>query len=634
MSEKQTLGFQTEVKQLLQLMIHSLYSNSEIFLRELISNASDAADKLRFLSLENSQLLEDDSELAIQIDIDKDAKTLTIRDNGIGMSRDDVISQLGTIAKSGTKEFLQTLTGDQAKDANLIGQFGVGFYSAFIVADKVVVHTRKAGCDKGEAIAWESRGEGDYTIETITKDQRGTDVILHLRDDAKEFLEEWRIRNIISKYSDHIGLPIKMRKMEDSQEDSEKDSTPATVEYEVVNRATALWTLSRNDIQEKDYQEFYKHIAHDFEDPLSWSHNRVEGKQHYISLLYIPKRAPFDLWNRDKAHGLKLYVQRVFIMDDAEQFLPMYLRFVKGIVDSSDLPLNISREILQNSPMVETIRKGCVSKILSMLEKIAENDAEKYQTFWNAFGNVLKEGPGEDYANRDRIAKLLRFATTHKNTPVQDVSLTEYVSRLKEGQDKIYYITAENFSAASNSPHLEIFRQKDIEVILLSDRVDEWLISHLAEFEGKQFVSVTKGNLDLGTIEDEATKEEHKKAEDEFANLVEKVKTTLTERVKDVRVTHRLTDSPACIVVDEHEMSSQLQRLMREAGQALPESKPILEINPKHPLVLRLRDENNQQHFTNLAEVLLDQAILAEGGHLPDPANFVKKLNGLLLEVA
>ncbi len=635
-AQKETLGFQTEVKQLLQLMIHSLYSNKEIFLRELISNSSDAIDKLRFQAIENPELTAKDADFKVVVDIDKDNKTITIRDNGVGMSREDVINHLGTIAKSGTKEFLQSLTGDKAKDAKLIGQFGVGFYSAFIVADLVTVKTLKAGLANNEAILWESKGEGDYTIETIEKESRGTEVILHLKAEDTEFLEEWRLRNIVQKYSDHIGVPIEMLKMEmpEAESEDEEEKTPKKPEYEVINKARALWTLPRSDIKEQDYQEFYKHISHDFEDPLTWTHNRVEGKQQYTTLLYLPAHAPYDLWNRDSPRGLKLYVQRVFIMDDAEQFLPLYLRFVKGIVDSNDLPLNISREILQNSPMVETIKKGCVNKVLGMLEKIAEKDQEKYSKVWSAFGQVLKEGPAEDFSNKDRIAKLIRFATTYKDTEVQDVSFAEYVSRMKEGQDKIYYVTAENFNAAKNSPHLEIFRKKGIEVILFYDRIDEWLTSHINEFEGKQFVSVAKGNLDLGELDDEQEKEEQKKTETSFSDLVEKLKITLGERVKEVRVTHRLTDSPACIVVDDHEMSAQLQRLMKEAGQAIPDVKPIFEVNPTHPVIERLHQDMENKHFDDWAFVLLDQAVLAEGGQLPDPANYVKRLNGLLLEVA
>ncbi len=633
--QKETLSFQTEVKQLLQLMIHSLYSNKEIFLRELISNASDANDKLRFQALKHPEFLKDNTELKITIDIDKDAKTITVSDNGIGMDRDDIIAHLGTIAKSGTKEFLQSLTGDQSKDSSLIGQFGVGFYSTFIVADKVTVISRKAGLAADQAVQWQSAGEGEYDIAETSKDSTGTDVILHLRDEDKEFLEEWRLRNIIHKYSDHIGFPIYMQKMTMPSEEEDKDKAQDKApEYEVVNKATALWTLPRKDIKDEEYKEFYKHISHDFQDPLLWSHNRVEGKHQYISLLYVPAHAPYDLWNRESPRGLKLYVQRVFIMDDAEQFLPLYLRFVKGVIDSNDLPLNVSREILQHSDLVDAIRKGCVSKILTMLEKIAKDEPEKYQQFWKAFGQVMKEGPGEDFANKEKIAKLLRFATTYKDSDEQDVSLDEYISRMQSGQDKIYYVTAENFSAAKNSPHLEIFRKKNIEVLLLSDRIDEWLTSHLQEFEGKKLISVAKGDLDLGDMEDEKTKEEHKKTEDDFADFTKKVQETLGERVKEVRVTHRLTDSPACIVVEEHEMSGQLQRLMKEAGQALPEVKPILEINPTHPVIMKLKTDSANKHFADWSVVILDQAILAEGGHLSDPAGFVKKLNGLLLEVA
>jgi molecular chaperone HtpG len=632
---QETLGFQTEVKQLLHLMIHSLYSNKEIFLRELVSNASDALDKRRFMALDDSAL-QSEQELAIHIDFNEKERTVTVRDNGIGMSREEIIQHLGTIAKSGTKEFLQSLTGDDAKDAKLIGQFGVGFYSSFIVADKVIVNSRKAGTPPEAGVRWESAGEGEYTVAEVTLEQPGTEVILHLRADEDEFLESYRLRSIITKYSDHIGFPIYMRKIEvpSGEDESENKAPTQSEEYEVVNKATALWTVPKNEIKEEEYQEFYKHISHDFEAPMTWSHNRVEGKTQYISLLYIPSHAPFDLWNREQPRGLKLYVQRVFIMDDVEQFLPSYLRFVKGIVDSNDLPLNVSREILQGSKVVDTIRKGCASKVLSMLDSMAKNDVENYQKIWNEFGQVIKEGPGEDFANKEKIAKLLRFASSHKNTSTQDVSLDEYISRMKGGQDKIYYITADNFNAAANSPHLEVFRKKDIEVLLLSDRVDEWLVSHLTEYEGKQLQSIAKGDLDLGDLEDEQTKEAHKKTEEEFTDFIPKVKEVLKDRVEEVKITHRLTDSPACIVASQFGMSAHLQRMMKEAGQFAPEMKPVLELNPTHPLVKRLKSEDNQEKFADWANILLDQAILAEGGHLTEPATFVKRLNSMLMEVA
>ena len=630
---KETLGFQTEVKQLLHLMIHSLYSNREIFLRELVSNASDACDKLRFEALDNAALYGDDSELKIRIAFDKDARTITISDNGIGLSRDDAIAHLGTIAKSGTREFFSALTGDQAKDAHLIGQFGVGFYSSFIVADKVTVISRKAGLEAGQAVRWESAGEGDFSVEMTEKAGRGTDVILHLRDGEDEFLNGWRLKSIIRKYSDHITLPIVMKA---EKWDEEKKEQVATDEDETVNQANALWARPKSEITEEQYQEFYKHVAHDFENPLGWIHAKVEGKQEYTQLLYIPARAPFDLWDRNARHGVKLYVKRVFIMDDAEQLMPLYMRFVRGVVDSADLPLNVSREILQQSKDIETIRGGCVKKVLSLLEGMADSDdaaeKEKYAGFWKEFGNVLKEGVGEDFANKERIAKLLRFASTHNDTTEQNVSLADYVSRMKEGQEKIYYVTAETFLAAKNSPHLEIFRKKGIEVLLLSDRVDEWVVSHLTEFEGKQLVSVAKGGLDLGSLEDETEKKEQEKEASEFKELTEKIQQSLTERVKEVRVTHRLTDSPACLVADEFDMSGNLARILKAAGQQAPMSKPILEINPKHPVVLRLKYEDKK--FDDWAAVLFDQALLAEGGQLDDPATFVKRVNDLMLAMS
>ncbi len=620
--EKETLGFQAEVKQLLQLMIHSLYSNKEIVLRELISNASDAADKLRFEALANNGLYENDSDLKIRVSFDKDARTLTISDNGIGMSRQEVIDNIGTIAKSGTKEFLSALSGDQAKDANLIGQFGVGFYSSFIIADKVSLITRRAG--DTDAVQWESSGEGDYTLETVEKPARGTDIILHLRDGEDEFLNDWKLKSIIRKYSDHITLPIVMKKSE--WKDGEQVPTD---EDEVVNKASALWARSKSEISEEDYQEFYKHVSHDFENPLTWSHNRVEGKQEYISLLYIPSKAPFDLYDRERRHGIKLYVKRVFIMEDAEKLMPQYLRFVRGVIDSADLPLNVSREILQHSKDIDAIKAGSVKKVLGLLEDLAENKPEEYSKFWNEFGRVLKEGPGEDFANKDKIAGLLRFASTLLDTEEQVVSLKAYIERMKEGQDKIYYITADSFAAAQHSPHLEIFRKKGIEVLLLSDRVDEWLLGSLTEFEGKPLQSVAKGDLDLGKLEDDTEKEQQKKVEDESKSLVEKIQVTLGEKVKEVRVTHRLTDSPACLVAGEHDLSGNLERMFKAAGQKTPESKPVLEINPSHRLLDLLKAEEGAR-FDDLAHVLFDQALLAEGGQLEDPASFVKRMNSLL----
>ncbi|HEY9210301.1 MAG TPA: molecular chaperone HtpG [Methylotenera sp.] len=620
---KESMAFQAEVKQLLQLMIHSLYSNKEIVLRELISNASDAADKLRFEALANGALYENDSELKIRIAFDKEARTLTIADNGIGMSRDEVISHIGTIAKSGTKEFFSALTGDQAKDANLIGQFGVGFYSAFIIADKVTLTTRRAGAT--EAVRWESAGEGDYTLEDADKVSRGTEIVLHLREGEDEFLNDWKLKSIIRKYSDHIMLPIVMKKTE------WKDGAEvATDEDETVNKASALWARSKNDITEEEYQEFYKHVSHDFENPLAYTHSRVEGKQEYISLLYIPGKAPFDLYDRERSHGIKLYVKRVFIMEDAEKLMPQYLRFVRGVIDTSDLPLNVSREILQSSRDVEAIKAGSVKKVLSLLEDMAENKPEDYAKFYKEFGRVLKEGPGEDFANKEKIAGLLRFASTKADTDVQEVSLKDYISRMQLEQDVIYYITADSFAAAQHSPHLEIFRKKGIEVLLMSDRVDEWLLGSLTEFEGKKLQSIAKGDLDLGKLESETEKEIQKKIEEEAKTLVEKIKQSLGEQVKDVRVTHRLTDSPACLVSDEHDLSGNLARILKSAGQKAPETKPILEINPTHKLVKRIEAESADDVFTDLAHVLFDQALLAEGGMLEDPASFVKRMNSLI----
>ncbi|TMO87819.1 molecular chaperone HtpG [Pseudoalteromonas spongiae] len=633
-AQKETFGFQTEVKQLLQLMIHSLYSNKEIFLRELVSNASDAADKLRFLALENNDLYEGNGELRVRISADKDANTVTISDNGIGMSREEVISSLGTIAKSGTAEFFQNLTGDQARDSQLIGQFGVGFYSAFIVADSVTVRTRKAG--EAQATEWHSQGEGEYTLADIDKAERGTEIILHLRDDEKEFLEEFRLRSIVTKYSDHVSIPVEMYQAPtEESEGPDGEKIPATPgEWQAINKATALWTRDKSEISDEEYKEFYKHVGHDWEEPLTWAHNKVEGKTEYTSLLYIPKKAPFDMWNRERQHGLKLYVQRVFIMDDAEQFMPNYLRFVKGLLDSNDLPLNVSREILQDNKVTQAIRKGCTSRVLKMLDRMGKNKPEEYQTFWNEFGQVIKEGPAEDMANKEAIAKLLRFASTDSDLETQNVSLEQYIARMKEGQDKIYYVVADSFQAAKSSPHLEIFRKKGIEVLLLSDRVDEWMMSHLTEFDGKQLASITRGDLDLGDLDDEESKKEQEASEKEVEALIERVKTALGDKVKEVRFTHRLTDSPACVVADEHDMSSQMQKLMEQIGQQAPETKPVFELNPEHQLVKHLNDVQDEDNFAQWADVLLDQALLAERGSLKDPAGFVSRLNKLMLDLS
>lgn len=635
-AEKETLGFQAEVKQLLHLMIHSLYSNKEIFLRELISNASDAADKLRFEAINNDALYGDDHELKIKVSFDKAARTITISDNGIGMSREEAIAHLGTIAKSGTKEFFSKLSGDQQADAALIGQFGVGFYSGFIVADRITVESRRAGADASQAVRWESTGEGDYSVEQIEKAGRGTDVILHLREGEGELLSSWKLKSIIRKYSDHISIPIVMQKEE---WDEEKKETVLKDELETVNQASALWARSKSDITREQYDEFYKHVSHDFQPPLAHTHNRVEGRSEYTQLLYIPSHAPFDLWDRNKRGGIKLYVRRVFIMDDAEQLMPVYLRFVKGVIDSNDLPLNVSREILQESRDVRVIREGSTKRVLGMLEEMANSEEQegkdKYVTFWKEFGQVLKEGIGEDSTNKDRIAKLLRFASTHNDSAEQAVSFADYIGRMKEGQDKIYYVTAESFTAAKNSPHLEIFRKKGVEVLLLTDRVDEWMLSFLTEFEGKELVSVAKGGLDLGKLEDEAEKKEHAETETQYKDLVEKMKGVLGEKAKDVRVTFRLTDSPACLVADEHELSANLLRMLKAAGQNAPESKPILEINPNHPLVTRLKYEDaDSPRFADWSHILFDQAMLAEGGNLADPASFVKRLNEMLLATA
>ncbi|WP_126812950.1 molecular chaperone HtpG [Marinobacter salarius] len=625
-SQKETLGFQTEVKQLLNLMIHSLYSNKEIFLRELISNASDAEDKLRFAALKDDSLFEGDPELKIRLDFDAEKNTVTLSDNGIGMNRDDVIQNLGTIAKSGTAEFLKQLSGDEKKDSKLIGQFGVGFYSSFIVADSVEVFTRRAGAPVEEGVHWQSAGDGQFTIENVDLNERGTQIVLHLKDDAKEFADGFRLRNLVKKYSDHISFPVLMKS--ESEEEGEKG------EYETVNDATALWTLSRSEIKDEEYKEFYKHIAHDFEDPLTWSHNKVEGKLDYTSLLYVPGRAPFDLYNREAPRGLKLYVQRVFIMDDAEQFLPLYLRFTKGVIDSNDLSLNVSREILQNDSTVESIRTAVTKRVLDMLSKLSKKEPEQYQKFWNEFGTVLKEGPAEDFSNREKIGGLLRFASTHTGEQAQTVSLDEYIGRMKEGQSKIYYITADNFMAAKSSPHLEVFRKKGIEVLILSDRIDEWMMGYLNEYDGKQFQDVARGDLDLGEVETEEDKKHKEEAAEEHKNLLERIKTALDDRVQEVRVTNRLTDSPACLVVGDFDMGAQMKKIMEAAGQKVPDSKPIFEINVEHPLVQRLENEQGEDRFKELSAVLLDQATLASGEQLQDPGAYVSRLNRLLLELA
>lgn len=627
---KERMSFQAEAKQLLQLMIHSLYSNKEIFLRELISNASDAADKLRFEGLTDSALYESDSDLKIRVSYDSAARTITVSDNGIGMSRQEVIDHIGTIAKSGTREFFNSLTGDQVKDAHLIGQFGVGFYSSFIVADKVTLLTRRAGLTVEHGVRWESGGEGDYTLETVNKDQRGTEITLHLREGEDELLNGMRLRSIIRKYSDHITLPIVMKKEEWSEEEK---ANKISDEDETINQASALWARPKNEITVEQYNEFYKHVAHDFEPPLTYLHAKVEGKQEYTQLLYIPSRAPFDMFDREHRHGIKLYVQRVFIMDDAEKLMPNYLRFVRGVIDSNNLPLNVSREILQESKDIESIRAGVVKKVLGLIEDLAKKEddegKEKFKKFWQEFGQVLKEGVGEDFANRERIAGLLRFISTHDESDQASVSLSDYISRMKEGQDKIYYVTADSLNAAKNSPHLEIFRKKGIEVILLSERVDEWLVAHLTEFDGKPLQSVAKGSLDLGDMEDAAEKQAHEKEASEFNDLIEKMKNVLNDQVKDVRVTYRLTESPACLVADTHDMSGNLERLLKSAGQKVGHTKPILEINTQHPMVRRLKTE--EKHFDDWSHILFDQALLAEGGQLDDPASFVKRLNDLML---
>lgn len=624
----ETLGFQTEVKQLLQLMIHSLYSNQEIFLRELVSNASDACDKLRFEAIDRPELLEGDGEMRIRVEYDAEQSTITISDNGIGMNRDDAIANLGTIARSGTKEFFSQLTGDKQKDAQLIGQFGVGFYSSFIVASKVSVLSRRAGDAETEGVLWESEGTGEFSVSPAEKADRGTSVTLYVRDDAKEFLDGWRLRSVLRRYSDHISLPVQMLKEE---WDEEKSAQVKQNEWETVNQANALWTRSRNEVSDEQYHEFYKHIAHDFDEPLAWTHNRVEGRSEYTQLLFIPKRPPFDLWDRDAKHGVKLYVKRVFIMDDAEQLLPSYLRFVRGVIDSADLPLNVSREILQESRDVRSIREGSARRVLGLLEDLAENKPEQYAEFWQHFGQVLKEGTGEDPKNSEKVAGLLRFASTHNDNAVQDVSFADYIGRMKEGQDKIYYVTADSYAAAANSPHLEVFRKKGIEVLLLSDRVDEWMLSYLHEFDGKALVSVAKGGLDLAALEDEAEKKQQEEIAEQFKPLVERLTASLGEQVKEVRITARLVDSPACVVVDENEISPHLLRMLQAAGQETPEVKPILELNPDHALIARLA-ETDEAEFDEWAALLLDQAMLAEGAALKDPAAFVRRLNKLLLK--
>ena len=628
---KETMGFQTEAKQLLHLMIHSLYSNKEIFLRELISNASDAIDKVRFQSLSNPDLVGEDVNYNIRVDLDKDASTVTISDNGIGMSRDDAIANLGTIAKSGTSQFFDSLTGDQQKDAQLIGQFGVGFYSSFIVADNVVVESRSAAQAPEDGVRWSSAGEGDFEVETITREDRGTSIILHIKPEEEEFLDSWRVRSVIKKYADHISVPVIMKGEAMPPAEGEEAQEP---EDETVNTAKALWTRSRSDVSDDEYHEFYKHVSHDYQEPLVWSHNKVEGKLDYTSLVYIPSKAPFDMWQREAPRGLKLYVQRVFIMDEAEQFLPLYLRFVKGIVDSNDLSLNVSREILQKDPAIDSMRSALTKRVLDSLEKLAKNDSEKYQSFWSEFGQVMKEGPAEDQNNKEKVANLLRFATTQGDSEVQDQSLHDYIARMKEGQDKIYYVAADNYSTAKNSPHLEVFKQKDIEVLLLSDRIDEWLMSHLMEHEGKQLQDVTKGSLDLGDLEGEEEKQEQEKIEEDFKELVERIKDVVGEKVEEVRITHRLTDSPACLVVNDDEMGMQMRRILESAGQEVPATKRIFELNPKHPLVEKLKAEQDSERFSDLTLVLFDQSMLAEGGQLDEPSSYVQRLNNLLLELS
>jgi molecular chaperone HtpG len=634
-AKKETLGFETEVKHLLHLMIHSLYSNKEIFLRELISNGSDAADKLRFEALSNDSLYEGDSELKIRLEYDKDKRTITVIDNGIGMTRAEVQEHIGTIAKSGTKQFFQALTGDQAKDSELIGQFGVGFYSAFIVADKVTLITRKAGADKSDGVRWESAGEGDYTLESVEKAQRGTEIVLHLKEAESDFLDGYRIRSIVRKFSDHISLPIMMDKevMPSMGDEEGEEEKPAEIVEETVNSASALWTKARHEISDEAYNEFYKHVGHDYQDPLTHVHSKVEGTNEYTLLLYVPARAPFDLWDRDAKHGVKLYIRKVFITDDAEQLMPRYLRFIRGIIDANSLPLNVSREILQQSKQISTIKSGAVKKVLGMLEDMAKTEPEKYEKFWSEFGAVIKEGPIEDHGNKERVAKLLRFASTDADTDKQEVSLESYVSRMKEGQDKIYYITAESFSAAKNSPHLEIFRKKGIEVLLLSDRIDEWLVSNLDEFDGKHLQSVAKGELDSGILDSEEDKVAQEEVSKDFEAVLKQIKDVLADKVSEVRLSHRLTESPACLVADVYGMSLNMERIMKDAGQGLGMGmgrKPIFELNATHPLVVKMKEEQDDSRFADLTHILFDQAILSEGGQLDDPAAFVHKLNGLL----
>jgi molecular chaperone HtpG len=629
-TNSETRGFETEVNQLLDIMIHSLYSNKEIFLRELISNASDACDRLRFSAVSDASLYEEDIELRIKVSYDKEQRSITISDNGIGMTREEVIDHIGTIAKSGTRSFLDSITGDEKNDAKLIGQFGVGFYSSFIVADEVTLRTRKAGEPADQGVEWVSKGKGEYDIASLDRSERGTEIILHLREDEDELLNDWKLRSIITAYSDHIDFPVIMDKTVEAEPEEESGET--SIEEETVNQASALWTRARSEIKDDEYREFYKHVAHDYEDPIDWSHNRVEGTNEYTSLLYIPSRAPYDLYDRDSSNGIKLYVQRVFIMEDAEKLMPRYLRFVRGLIDSNDLPLNVSREILQGSKVIDSIRSGSVKKVLGMLEKIAKNDPEKYQKFWQEFGKVMKEGPAEDFANREKISKLLRFATTHSSDEEQNVSLDDYIGRMQEDQDKIYYIAADSHAAAKNSPHLEIFRKKGIEVLLLSDRVDEWLTSHLMEFEGKKLQSVAKGELDLGS--DEKSEKELEAKAKSAEKLLKRMKKALQGKAEDVRVTNRLTDSPACIVLNEQDMAMHMQRLLKEAGHEMPSSKPILEINPDHPIVKKLDTEKSKKKFADWSDILFDQALLAEGGQLDDPAGFVAKLNEMLVTIA
>ncbi|SFB32795.1 molecular chaperone HtpG [Pseudomonas sp. NFPP24] len=629
-TQKETLGFQTEVKQLLHLMIHSLYSNKEIFLRELISNASDAVDKLRFEALSKPELLEGGAELKIRVSFDKDAKTVTIEDNGIGMSRDDAVAHLGTIAKSGTADFMKNLSGDQKKDSHLIGQFGVGFYSAFIVADKVEVFSRRAGLDASEGVHWSSKGEGEFEIATVDKADRGTRIVLHLKSGEDEFADGWRLRNIVKKYSDHIALPIELPK---EQAAAEGEEVPAQ-EWEVVNRASALWTRPRTEIKDEEYQEFYKHIGHDYENPLSWSHNKVEGNLEYSSLLYVPARAPFDLYQREAPRGLKLYVQRVFVMDQAESFLPLYLRFIKGVVDSNDLSLNVSREILQKDPIIDSMKSALTKRVLDMLEKLAKNEPEQYKGFWKNFGQVMKEGPAEDFANKEKIAGLLRFASTQGDDGEQVVSLAEYLARAKEGQDKIYYLTGETYAQVKNSPHLEVFRKKGIEVLLLTDRIDEWLMSYLNEFDGKPFVDVARGNLDLGSLDSEEEKKEAEEVAKSKEGLVERIKASLGDAVSEVRVSHRLTDSPAILAIGEQDLGMQMRQILEASGQKVPDSKPIFEFNPAHPLIEKLDGEQSEERFGDLSHILFDQAALAAGDSLKDPAAYVRRLNKLLVELS